>query len=649
MKNLSAFLIPVFFILFSTLAISQNDYADLILVNGKIITVDGDASIAQAVAVKDSLILAVGTNAEILAYQGPETDTRNLSGRTVTPGMIDAHLHLMYYGQAENDYVNLRHANTISEVVQALAARVALTPEGEWIIGDGYFKLEDMRMPTKWDLDSVSPNNPIFLNSQGGHYGSANSEALRIAGIDADTPDPVGGIIQKDSVTGEPAGIFWNHPAMDLVRYYIPPLDEDDLAADVIFAQELCLTTGITSYQDVNTRGRKRVMGYYKALDSLKARAFMLYTIEKTNDINTSLNDLFVYKGPWLSLGGDKFLLDGQPPTSYTYEPHPGPSWDLPTWDPDTLEKVVKQLHRAGHQIAFHCMGDHAIDLALDIIEAAQADSFRLDHRHRLEHCMIPSSDAIVRMKELGVVVSLQPSTIYSSALFYLGFWGQERASRFMPMRSLLDRGIPVALGTDYPTIPNIAPKYTLWTATTRMSETGHFLGFPERVSIQEALYAQTMGSAYAAFEEDIKGSIEVGKYADMVVWSDDMYSIPVNKIKDLYVISTIVAGIVYNNPNVGIEHYYEKNESQGFELKQNYPNPFSEQTNIAFEVPKPSHVQINILNNNGQFVKRVMDKILHQGKHKIVFDASQLASGIYFIQMKTERFTETKEMYIVK
>jgi predicted amidohydrolase YtcJ len=649
MRKYYVLFVFVTILLLFNLTFAQEDDADLILLNGKIITVDSDSTIAQAVAVKDSLILAVGTNNEVMTFKGPETDVRNLNGRTVTPGMIDAHLHLMYYGQAEKDYVNLRHLDTIDQVVAAIEGRVQQTPPGDWIIGDGFFKLEDMRMPKKWDLDPVSPNNPVFLNSQGGHYGSANSEALRIAGIYSDTPNPVGGIIEKDSLTGEPDGIFWNHPAMDLVRQYLPAFDEHALAADVLFAQELCLTTGITSFQDVNTRGLSRVLGYYTALDSLKVRAFLLYTIEKSHDVATSLDDLSLYKGPWLSLGGDKFLLDGQPPTSYTYEPHPGPSWDIPTWDPDTLEAVVKKLHRAGHQLAFHCMGDHAIDLALDVIEAAQNDTFRVDHRHRLEHCMIPTEAAMDRMKELGVVVSLQPASIYASAQFYVGFWGEERANRFKPMRSLLDRGIPVALGTDFPTIPYIAPKYTLWSACLRKSETGHFLAFNERVTIQEALYAHTMGSAYAAFEEDIKGSIEVGKYADMVVWSDDMYSIPLNNLKDLYVISTIVAGTVYNNPNVGIEHTCKAIQPSRFHLYQNYPNPFNINTTIQFEVPYRSHVQINILNARGELIQRVMDKNLLAGNHKIGYDAISLASGLYFLQMRTERFTEIKKLLLLK
>ncbi|MBN2415391.1 amidohydrolase family protein [bacterium] len=639
------------FLLFASVqySIAQDTYADMILWNGHIITVDAENSIAQAVAVKDSLILAVGTNAEMAQYQGPATEMRNLNGRTVTPGMIDAHLHLMYYGQAENDFLNLRHCNTIAEVVDAIAERVQETSPGEWINGDGFFKLDDMRIPTRYDLDPVSPNNPVFLASQGGHYGSANSEALRIAGIDAGTVNPVGGIVEKDSITGEPNGLFWNHPAMDLVRRYATVFDEDELVADVLFAQELCLVTGITSFQDVNSRGISRMMGYYKAVDSLKIRGYILFTIERPQDVDNCLNHLFIYQGPWLSLMGDKFLLDGQPPTSYTYEYHPGPSWDMPTWDVDSLETAVKRLHRAGHQIAFHCMGDHAIDLALDMIEKAQQDTFRLDHRHRLEHCMIPTDEALDRIKELGVIVSLQPITIYDSAQFYLGFWGEDRARRFMPMRSLLDRGIPVALGTDFPTVSRIAPKYTLWSACLRKSETGHILGVEECVTIQEALYAHTMGSAYAAFEENVKGSIEPGKYADMVVWSDDLYSIPLNSLKDVAVLSTIVAGTVYNNPNVNVEHEYEATRPSGFRLYQNYPNPFNAATKITFEIPVRSHVQVAILNIKGQLLQRVMDENCLAGRYTIVYDAGDLPSGIYLIRMKTERTLDTRRMVVLK
>ena len=572
-----------------------------------------------------------------------------MNGRCVTPGMIDAHLHLMYYGQTKKDFVDLRppEITTLEELLAKIEASLQEVEPGEWINGDGFFNLD--RFPTKYDLDPISPDNPVFLNSMGGHFGSANSAALNAAGITAETPDPVGGIIERDSLTGEPTGVLWNHPAMNMVRMFYPTLDVEDLKEDILFAQERCIPVGITSYQDVNTRGMTRVLGYYNALDSLKVRATIMFTVEYPEDADISLEQLFVYKGPWLSLPGDKFLIDGQPPTSYTYDPHPGPSWDLPTWNPDTLKAVVKELHRAGHQLAFHCMGDHCIDLVLDALEEALIDFPRDDHRHRLEHFMIPTEAALDRVRDLNLIVSLQPSAIYTSGEFYIRYWGQERIQRLKPFRSCLDRGIPVALGTDFPTVLRIAPKYTLWSSIVRMTDLGIVINASEGVTIQEALYAQTMGSAYAAFEEDVKGSIEVGKYADMVVWSDDLYTIPTEQLPDVYVISTIIAGTVYNNPNVGVEETQEVLRPSDFRLHQNYPNPFNAMTVIPFTLPHAERVRIDLLNVKGQVVQNIANRVYDAGYHTESLDGRTLSSGIYFIRMEADRFHQVVKMELVK
>lgn len=522
--------------------------ADLVLLNGKIITVDAKDTITEAVAVKDGIIIKVGTNDEVQPFIGSDTEILDLNGKTVTPGLIDSHTHLIYYGQIENDYVNLRppEVTSIADIVSKVAERVSQISPGEWVIGDGFFKLTDVRLPTRWDLDSVSPDNPVFLNSIGGHFGTANSKALEIAGIDKDTPNPVGGVIGKDPNTGEPTGILWNHPAMDLVRKYYPQFTLEDLVEDVKFAQERYISEGVTGFQDVNTRGYIRLQAYQAAENELKLRGYLLFTIENERDVTISLEHTELFTGPMLSYIGNKFLLDGQPPTSYTYEPHPG-TYDLPTWDPDTLKSVVKELHRAGHQLAFHVMGDRAIDMALDAIEEALNDTPRPDHRHRLEHVMIPTTEAIERIKRLGVVVSIQPGAIYTGGDIYIKIWGAERVQRLMPLRSFLDAGIPVALGSDFPTVPELAPQLALWEAVARQTSSGVVIAPQESITIQEALRAHTMGSAYAAFEENIKGSIEEGKFADMVVWSHDLYSIPLGEFKNLKVEITIVGGkIVY-------------------------------------------------------------------------------------------------------
>ncbi|MBI4517793.1 MAG: amidohydrolase family protein [Deltaproteobacteria bacterium] len=531
-----------------TVQAQPSEEADLVLLNGKIITVDATDSIAQAVAVKDGLISKVGSNLQVRALAGRGTKLMFLNGKTVTPGLIDAHNHLAVYGQVEHDFVNLRPpVDSIAEIVALIAERVGQVQPGEWVIGDGFFTLTDGRVPTRWDIDPVSPNNPVFLNSIGGHFATANSQALAIAGIDADTPNPVGGIIEKHPETGQPTGRLWNHPAMDLVRAYFPPLTVEGLVAAIKFAQDRFVAEGITTFEDVNTRGLVRLQAYEQAEDELKLRGYLLFTIERAQDAAIAIQQTHVFARPMLAYGGSKFLLDGQAPTSYTYEPHPGPSYDLPTWDPDTLKAVVKRLHQAGHQIAFHVMGDRAIDLALDAIEEALIETPRADHRHRLEHAAIPTAAAIERIKRLGVVVSTQPHVLYESGESLVSTWGPERAERLMPLRSFLDQGIGLALGSDFPTVPELSPQLTLWAAVTRQIKSGAVLTPNERITIREALRAHTMGSAYAAFEDNLKGSIEEGKFADFDVWSGDLYSVAADQIRNLKTVATIIGGkIVY-------------------------------------------------------------------------------------------------------
>jgi len=477
MIKLFRFLLTVVFFMtvgILTLNLSAQN-ADLILINGKIITVDENDSIAEAVAVKDGLILAVGTNDNILALADNNTEIMNITGYTVTPELNDAHSHLMYYGQCENQYVNLRppDVTSIADILDKIEEKISESEDGDWILGDGFFQLTDGRLPTKYDLDAISPNNPVFLNSIGGHYGTANSVALEIAGITAETPDPTGGIIERDSLTGEPDGILWNHPAMDLVRKYRPQLDIEELKQDVLFAQEFWIKEGITSFQDVNTRGGTRLLAYEEVKDQLKVRGSMWFTCERTADVDIALQYVDLYVDPMLSSYGNKFLLDGQPPTSYTYEYHPGPSWNLPTWDIDTLMNVVRRLYADGRQIAFHVMGDAAIDLALDAIEAAQIEHYRPDARHRLEHVIIPKPESIDRMKSLGVIASIQPASIYVSGDAYLNYWGEERCMRLKPFKTFLEKGITVALGSDFPTVPHLSPLYALQAALVRKTSSG--------------------------------------------------------------------------------------------------------------------------------------------------------------------------------
>ncbi len=642
----------------NTLPFSTEE-ADLVFINGHIITVDADDSIAEAVAVKDGLILKVGTTAEINEYIGTSTKVVDLEGKTMTPGIIDSHNHMQYFGQVENDYTNLRppDVTSIADIVAKIEEAVNEAEPEEWIIGDGFYKLTDGRLPSKEDLDPVSPNNPVMVTHIGGHFGTANSKALEIAGIDSSTVVP-GGIVGKDSLTGQPTGLLWNHPAMDAVRMHYPPFSLEDLENHVLFTQDRYIPFGLTSFQDVNTRALIRLQAYLNAEEDLKLRGYLMHTVERSLDATISLEYTELFTRPFLTYRGNKFLLDGQPPTSYTYEPHSGPEHTIPTWDPDTLEAIVKNLHNDGRQLAFHVMGDRAIDLALDVIEAALIENPNPDHRHRLEHCMIPRPESLQRIKELGVVVSFQPAIIYHNGEGLFNVWGLERMLRFMPMRSMLEMGIPMALGSDFPTVVELAPQLTLYSAITRKTMQGYFINQEETLTIQEALRIHTMGSAYAAFEEDIKGSIEEGKYADLVVWSGDLYSVPTEEIKDLEVEMTVIDGKVYDEFPLIVTEHNSLHSSKPFMLYPCFPNPSGKEGDIQIHYQIMENrsniavpVTLEVYNMNGIRVRILKDEKNVPGFYTVNWDGRNdlggiLPNGAYIIQLSSGYFVETN--YII-
>jgi len=521
--------------------------ADLVLTNGKIITVDPQDRIVQAVAAKDGKIVAVGTTQQIQAYVGATTKVINLGGKTVTPGIIDSHAHLAHYGSIKLEAVDLRPpgVTSIADIQNVLATRIATLKPGDWVRGDGFFEVAEKRNIVRGDLDPVSPNNPVFCNSLGGHFGTANSKALEIAGITKNTPDPIGGMIERDPATGEPTGVLWNHQAMDMVRKFMPPRTKETATSFIVYGQDRYIAEGITSIHDNNTKGIPILQGYQGAESQLKLRTTMYFNVEKEADEQITLQYTPLFKNPMLTLAGNKMFLDGQIPTAYTHASHPGISWDKPTWNPTVFKQIVKDLHKAGRQLSFHVVGDAAIDLALDAIDEALKDTPRSNHRHRLEHVCIPTAAAIQRVKQLGVAVALQPAFLYLSGDAMVYTFGNERMQLAIPVRSFLDAGVPVGLGSDYPEVLALSPQLTLSSAVNRLTDTGKPLTPNERITIQQALRAHTMGSAYIGFEENEKGSIEVGKLADFTVWSGDLYTVPSTQIKDLRAVMTLVNGKV--------------------------------------------------------------------------------------------------------
>jgi len=525
--------------------LTQGTFADTVLVNGNIITVDRTDTIVQALAIKDGLILQTGANDLIRGLAGPQTKTIDLHGKTVTPGLIDAHNHLQVWGVLSNNYVPFLppEVRTKTDLLSKLSRVISETKPGEWI--QGYFwNIEPL--PTASDLDPIAPNNPVFIMQQGGHYGSANSLALAKGNIDKNTPTPQGGIIERDK-DGNPTGIFYNHRAMDLVRKNAPQPTASATLDSLKLSENMMAECGVTTFHDNNAR-MGAIQMYAQAVREkrMMLNGKIFYTLEWPSDVNRALNEIEHFSDEHIQFAGYKFLIDGQFPTWYTYKPHPGISWNMPTWQPDAFKKAVKSMHDTGLQICVHCGGDASFDLALDAFEAAMNANPLSNTRHRIEHGMLCTKEAVRRAADLGIVISAQPQFIHGSKYFPEKL-GDDRAARIIVTREWLDAGIKLALGSDTPTSPWVKPQITLAATVERTDANDKPYHQEQALTIKEALRAHTMGSAYAAFEEKIKGSLEAGKLADIAIWSDDIYSIQPRDIVKTKIEMTMIKGkIVY-------------------------------------------------------------------------------------------------------
>jgi len=272
-------------------------------------------------------------------------------------------------------------------------------------------------------------------------------------------------------------------------------------------------------------------------------RGAVYYTLEWPADLDRALYEVEHYADEFMRFAGFKFLLDGQAKMAYCHEPHNGERWDVPTWEPQNFKDAVRALHDTGLQICVHCMGDAAMDLTLDAFEGAMEANPRPDPRHRVEHAILTTPEATQRMKDLGVVVSTQPQFLRMGGDGFEQLFGEARARRAIVTREWLEAGVPVALGSDAPTTPWYTPQVTLFGALTRVTASNRRHEPDQALTIQEALRAHTMGSAYAGHEEDIKGSIEVGKLADLAVWGEDPYTAPVQRLWQIPIEMTLVGG----------------------------------------------------------------------------------------------------------
>ena len=519
--------------------------ADLALINGNIITINPSRPQAQAVAIKNSRIIKVGENAEIESLIKKSTKVVDLNGKTVVPGLIDTHIHMAGFGKTLTE-IGLRGVQSIKEMQDKLKKRVEKTEEEEWILGRGWDqdRLKEKRYPTRWDLDKVSPNNPVVFTRVCGHVCAVNTRALEKAGITTETTPPLGGEIDKNPETGEPTGILREN-AMDLVHDVKPGISEHQLMKACRLACQKAVEAGLTSvHWIVNSETEIHVIQKLRAQKKLPLRVYLLIPVGFLDHliglgVSTGFGDHMV------RIGGVKIFADGSlgartAALHATYSDDPSTK-GMMLYREEKLEELIMKAHRAGLQLAIHAIGDQVVDVVLTALEKTLKEIPREDHRHRIEHASVLSQRLISRMKKLGVIASVQPHFVVSD------FWvadrlGPKRARWTYPFKTLIQEGVLTVGGSDCPVEP-INPLLGIWAAASRES-------FPEeRISVDNALRMYTIDAAFASFEEDAKGSIEAGKLADLVVLSRDPRRVPPDEIKDIVVEMTFVGGrMVHGN-----------------------------------------------------------------------------------------------------
>jgi len=519
-------------------------FADAVLIHGNIVTMNSFKPRAQAVAVKGSVIVEVGSNIKVERWIGKDTKIIDLGGKTVVPGFIDTHAHMADFGRSPT-WINLRGVKSIKEMQRLLKERVHKTPKGRWILGRGWDqdRFKERRYPTRWDLDIVSPLNPVVFNRVCGHICVANSKALELANVTKETFSPPSGQIDRESKTGELTGIL-REAAKDLVWNILPEPTEEELTEACVLACERAVEAGLTSvHWFIHKPIEIRILQRLRDQGKTPIRVYIVIPIE----FMSCLSDAGLSTGfgdHTLKLGGIKILADGSlgartAALNKPYNDEPSTKGILCYSQKELCEMII-EAQKADFQVCVHAIGDKTLSTVLNAFEKAFKDSNKKVLRHRVEHASVLNKRLINRLKKLGLIVCVQPHFVISD------FWvearlGSDRARWTYPFKTLVESGVLIAGGSDCPVEP-ISPLLGVHALVARES-------FPEeRVTVEEAMRIYTVNAAYASFEEDVKGSIEPGKLADFTVLSHNPLTTEPKRIRDIEVEMTIVGGkIVYS------------------------------------------------------------------------------------------------------
>ena len=525
--------------------------ADLIIHNARIWTVEASQPEAEAVAILGDRIVAVGSNQDADGWRGPRTRVVDAAGKRLLPGFNDAHVHFAD-GGAQLDNVELNDAASPEEFARRIRERAAKTAQGAWVLGDDWdeTKWNPAELPTKDLIDAATPETPVAVNRYDGHMILANSVALELAGITAKTPDPAGGVIVRDR-QGNPTGAL-KDAAQDMLFKAVPARTHDQRRRVMERALEHAASLGVTSVQHMNPDSADIAI-YSELLDEgkLTTRIYAAPLITQVDD-QVKIGIRRAFGGPYLRIGAVKAYADGSlgSATAYFFEPFS----DLPgnhgllsdEMQPISLMRDrMMRADAAGLQLCAHAIGDAGISAILDIYGEIEKAHGSRDRRWRIEHAQHMAAKDFDRFAQLHVIASVQPYHAIDDGRWAERRMGHDRSSRTYAFRTFLDHGVRLALGTDWNVAP-LNPMLTLYAATTRATLDGKNPKgwFPEqKLTIKEAIEAYTMGSAYAEFQENEKGSITAGKLADMVLLSDDVLSIDPVKIRDVTVLKTWVGG----------------------------------------------------------------------------------------------------------
>jgi predicted amidohydrolase YtcJ len=535
-----------------------NQKADLVIIGGKVVTVDRDFSITKAVAIQNDKILAVGKKEEIQWLIGKNTQIIELNGELVLPGLIDAHGHLTGYGKSL-EYIDLVRTNSYQEIIDLVIQRIKSSESGEWIRGRGWDQNDwkNKNFPTHHKLSEVSPNNPVVLTRIDGHAIIANKKAMEIAGVNETTKDTIGGKIYRD-VNGKPTGVFVDN-AEYLITKFIPKYSQSDIRKIIINSANNLLKYGITGIHDAGIP-ISRIDDYKNIIDTkkmpIRINAMLADTIIAENKKFLTEYKIDSYANDFLCVKSVKLYADGALGSrgAALLKPYSDDPENIGLILTDSLHilNVAKTALNNDFQVCTHAIGDRGIQKILNIYEEALKDYPKVDHRFRIEHSQIVNLEDIPRYAELGVIPAMQPQHAISDMSWVKDRIGIDRMSGAYAWRSFIEEGCIIPCGSDVPVeIPD--PLMGIYNAVTRQNADGFPVGgwLPEqKMTNEEAIKGYTIWAAESAFQEDILGSIEVGKYADFTILDKDILTVNPSEILDTKILYTIVGGEIKYNSN---------------------------------------------------------------------------------------------------